>query len=165
MANNISYDSNEISSIVSSIGNYTTDVPTLGGSASQNSNNMYIAVNGGASTDNVTFVFGDQTINTTTIVTTVSDVSEFHTYKIAFVNKTAYVDDVLVGTASAVSGMANPKKLCLLGYWRGNSIYRSGHGAIKECKIYRNNELIQRLITADRTIPMDSCCVDLAHTG
>jgi hypothetical protein len=145
-----------------SIGNYTDDVPIMGGSASQNSNNMYIAVNGGASTDNVTFVFGDQTINTTTIVTTVSDVSEFHTYKIDFVNKTAYVDDVLVGTASAVSGMANPKKLCLLGYWRGNSIYRSGHGAIKECKIYRNNELIRHYIPCMK-LPLESYGKDSSY--
>ena len=128
------------------IGTYSGIVPVMGGSYDSDDTNFAIWVDNSVSTNNVEFVFGDETNSNLVVTATVSDVSEFHTYRMSFSTRQAWIDGTLVGQASESFSSLSEMPLAIMGFVSENDNTISGHGAISECKIYYNNSLVWNFI-------------------
>ena len=114
------------------IGNSDGNTPVMGGSYSKTDSNYAIWVeNTQKGAYNVQFIFGDGNNTAYRVTAKLADVTQFHTYKMDCTTGEAWIDGRYIGQASQKSSVPNPRKLCILGYWRGNSASISGHGAIK----------------------------------
>lgn len=143
------------------------NLPVIGTGNSKTDSNMALWLN--CSTNLVEFTFGDGGNSAYKVTTTAYDVKQFHTYRMKLGTGEAWLDGNYIGKAQSVSSIPHPKNLVLFGCWRGNAILSKFYGAVKECIIRRNGEIIRHYVPADYhtisggSVGLQTCMYDLAN--
>lgn len=122
--------------------------PIMGTGLSKTDSNMALWLN--PSTNLVEFIFGDGGSNDYEVVTSSYDVKKLHTYRMKLSTGEGWIDGNYIGKAKSVSSIPNPKRLAILGCYRGSTMFSTFLGSMTELIVKQGDTEMMHFIPGRR---------------